>query len=151
MLTADDERGEGRKTDYLQRPSEWRAYDPALLDQMRNSVLTRQARDVRIVQDSGIIPRSSFFSQILHDGRIGRQEFSDEALGSFAGKADLIFYDPENGLEVPSRPIVGRVHASMLPGTSSEPHILQGSPCSSFSLSPMRREDFPCLQAFTRV
>lgn len=110
MLTPSDGSSDGRFVDYLQQPERWRDHDPELFDHLKQSVLVRQERAVREFEASGLLPRALFYGEITPDRADARKTW----FGRFAaevGGSDLVFFDPDNGLEVGSAPY-GRVRSS---------------------------------------
>ena len=103
MLTPNDGRSDGRFTDYLSRPSQWSQFDPPLFDSLTRALDSPSGRNVSQVQDLGFLPGALFFQPLLSDHPIRRAEYLAEMLDAFAD-AELIFFDPDNGLEVKSRP-----------------------------------------------
>jgi hypothetical protein len=105
MLTPDDGRTDGRFVEYLQQPERWRGYDPALFDRLREMIALREERDIDLVDlagEAGILPSARFFVRTLRDDRQSRSRYF-EVFWSVAEGCDLIFFDPDNGLEVKSR------------------------------------------------
>jgi hypothetical protein len=101
MLTADDGLGDGAKIGYLQEPA-WREADPELFDGLAG-ILRKEERTVAAVEASGLLPRVSFFPELLPLDSKERQQYF-EAIASEAGSDSLVFFDPDNGLDVASRP-----------------------------------------------
>ncbi len=110
MLTADDGRTDGRLTDYIDEPEKWRRYDPDLFDSLERSLKTREIRNVREAETIVIIPSATFFTKLLTDNRNDRQQYFDDVLDKLAD-VELIFFDPDNGIEVKSVPY-GRKNSS---------------------------------------
>ncbi len=104
MLTPDDGRSDGRFTEYLRQPERWRAYDPALFDTLGEIVARPGERDIALVGEAGILPAARFFVRTLRDDLQSRSRYF-EVFWEVAQGCDLIFFDPDNGLEVPSRPL----------------------------------------------
>jgi hypothetical protein len=103
MLTPDDGRGDGSLVNYLHQPETWRCFDCELFDCLGDLLLGQDRRDVGAVETAGILPSCLFFSQILPDDADGRISYFDSFLGLAQG-CDLVFFDPDNGLEVKSKP-----------------------------------------------
>lgn len=103
MLTPDDGRTDGRFLDYLDKPRQWRDLDAKAFDAMRQIVHEHKRREVSLVKESGILPRAKFFAPILHDDRESRITYFVSAKAALRG-VDLLFFDPDNGLEIPSVP-----------------------------------------------
>jgi len=57
-----------------------------------------------------LLPRASYYSKLIPDGRHDRDIWFSELLARAQG-ADLVFLDPDNGIEVKSTPI-GRRNSS---------------------------------------
>ncbi len=102
MLTARDGRQDGGKIDYLSRPAAFRDFDPPLFDAL-GSLVARSSRAVRAVEASDILPGARFHTALLADG-LSRRERYFELFRSTVGRDDLLFFDPDNGLEVASVP-----------------------------------------------
>lgn len=100
MLTADDGRTDGRKTDYVRSPVKWRKYDAALFDLLSDCVDTGDRR-IETIERSGCLPCALFHSDLLTDDRGQRTSYFREAETRLSA-ADFVFFDPDNGLEVRS-------------------------------------------------
>lgn len=100
MLTAADSRPDGRHIDYLKQPARYRQYDAPLFDELRSAV-TSGRRSVAVVTERQLVPRSTCQDALLADSAVSRAAYFDE-LAASAPTADLIFFDPDNGFEVPS-------------------------------------------------
>jgi hypothetical protein len=103
LLTHDDTRGDGNHIKYLQQPDTWRKYDTTLYELLKQNVSDRGVRDVRVIENSELIANCSFYSKFVEDNMESRDEYFSEFL-KFAEGSDLIFFDPDNGLEVKSVP-----------------------------------------------
>ena len=103
MLTPDDGLGDGSRIGYLSQPEEWRDLDPQLFDHLEEVVLHRGLRDVAQIENSNILPWCSFFSELVPDDREARAFYHKGAMDSAQG-CDLAFFDPDNGIEVQSKP-----------------------------------------------
>jgi hypothetical protein len=100
MMTLDDGSNDGRKLGYLDGPGR-RSHDPELFDWLRAWRDAKGARDVRLIEDSGLLPNCRFFRDIVPDEIGPRAEWFARAR-EFARGADLVFLDPDNGLPVRS-------------------------------------------------
>jgi alpha-methylacyl-CoA racemase len=103
MLTPDDERGDGGRIGYLRSPGKWRAFDPPLFDSLAECLAQPGNRGVAWVETSGILPRATFYAQLLNDAAAERIQYFRE-FQAVARGCDLVFFDPDNGLDVPSTP-----------------------------------------------
>jgi hypothetical protein len=100
MLTKSDNRSDGNKTAYLENPGQWRHHDPDLFDSLAKSLRSTK-RDVKQAEHLRIIPRARYYPTLLYDDAESRTEYFQN-MYTTAGSSDLIFFDPDNGLEVKS-------------------------------------------------
>lgn len=110
MLTGNDKRCDGNMREYLDRPDRWRHIDSQLYDGLRQVLQTADRPRVSLMHDAKLLPRTRFFSDIVPDERVERAAWRRRMLLAAQG-ADLVFLDPDNGIEVKSRP-VGRKDSS---------------------------------------
>lgn len=110
MLTPDDGGRDGRLRSYLEAPQTWRNYDPELFDGLADLLRSARQPSVSLIRGSTLLPRSSYYSAVVPDARPERDAWFQGLLCAATG-AGLIFLDPDNGIEVPSRP-VGRKRSS---------------------------------------
>lgn len=112
--------GDGRKRGHLTQDG-WEALDPELLTRMRlieAALPDPEALDVRLVESSGILPPDTvYFSEpmprVPGDARhrtASRAAWFARARQSLAD-CDVVFVDPDNGLEVPSVPMASPLAA----------------------------------------
>jgi hypothetical protein len=104
MLTPDDGRSDGRFTEYLRQPERWWRYDPDLFDKLKNLVAMQGERDIALAGEAGLLPAARFYVRTLRDDLQSRSRYF-EVFWEVAQGCDLIFFDPDNGLEVKSRPL----------------------------------------------
>lgn len=102
MRRWDDGRSDGRRTAYLDRPERWQRYDPELFATLADLVRHGQRRLSR-VEEAGLLPGAHFFSELLPEDAAGREAYFALLLRRVSGR-DLLFLDPDNGIEVPSVP-----------------------------------------------
>ncbi len=97
---------DGRHIDYLKSPEQWRHLDTKVFDAL-NVVIASNIRDVVLLENGGFLPDAKFYrKQIPVDGSptervLAREKWFSELQLEMADR-DLIFLDPDNGLE-PSR------------------------------------------------
>lgn len=103
MLTKPDGRTDGRHLGYLAQPDRHRHRDPELFDWLRTAIHRDNERSVRRVQKSGVLGDAVFQARILPDDRTGRNAYFGECRQLFYDR-DLVFFDPDNGLECQPRP-----------------------------------------------
>jgi hypothetical protein len=110
MLTPGDTRSDGRFTEYLSQPDKWRDYDPKLYDRLVEAVATRGRRDVQYAAETDLVPGARYYDRLLPDDADGREDYW-HPFWTVAAGCSLVFFDPDNGLEVTSRPY-GRKESS---------------------------------------
>jgi hypothetical protein len=111
MLTPDDGGPDGERRSHLKDPPErWRHYDPELFDELAKLHLPGSVRNVCHMEQSGLLADTSYYSALVPDTR-GERAVWQQGLLRAAGNVDLAFVDPDNGIEVPSKP-VGRKGSS---------------------------------------
>jgi hypothetical protein len=103
MLTEGDGTTNGSKTAYLDKPERYRAADPELFDLLRSAIARQDGRRLAAIEASGAIPGAVYFNDLLPDDRVGREAFMAAQLNALRD-AELVFFDPDNGLEVGSKP-----------------------------------------------
>ncbi len=108
MLTPDDTGPDGKRTKYLDEPTYWRDFDPELFDSLRKAVPNN--RRVTWAEEMGILHTTCFFSRLTSDSKDQREQYFKDFLCCAHG-SELVFFDPDNGLEVRSRPY-GRKRSS---------------------------------------
>lgn len=102
MRTEPDVRSDGGLIRYLGRPERYRELDPELFDGLARLVATDQ-RSVRNVVELELIAGSFSYEALLQDDHEARDAwFAGLARG--AKEAQIMFLDPDNGLEVATVP-----------------------------------------------
>ena len=94
---------DGRHISYLDRPDQWRHFDPDLFDALRG-IVSSSRRSVRELEAANILPGDTFASEFVPTGGppTQRGQARHEWLRSIRRRleaADLLFLDPDNGLE----------------------------------------------------
>jgi hypothetical protein len=103
MLTPPDGGMDGGKLAYLQQPECHRHVDPELFDILEHAASEPDRRRLATIEDSGAIPGALYQNDPLPDELAGRHTFIGRCAYAFRD-VDLIFFDPDNGLEVSSLP-----------------------------------------------
>lgn len=101
MKTPPDSRTDGSKTEYLSDPVRWRGFDPPLFDSLTSLLGAPDQRRLCLVEASGVIPGAVYCNAVVPIGAEPRRAYFAGAMKTLAG-CDLIFFDPDNGLDVPS-------------------------------------------------
>jgi hypothetical protein len=104
MLTDDDKTTDGKFVDYISNPKRFRDYDPTLFDSLALCLENKANRSVYWAEENNIIPKSVYFPELLLDKKGKRWEYFSK-FKSVAAKSDILFFDPDNGIEVKSVPI----------------------------------------------
>jgi hypothetical protein len=109
-----EQNGDGRKRAHLSQDG-WGTLDPDLLESMRlieGTLASQDELNVRLIEASGILPPdTAYFSEAIPrvERSVHQRVSAREAWFSRAQKAvarcNLVFLDPDNGLEVRSVPI----------------------------------------------
>ena len=99
MLTPDDGGVDGNKLAYLGQPERFRHFDPELFDILAHAAAEPDRRRLHIVEDSGVVPCALYYNETLPDEVAGRAAFMERCASEFRD-AELVFFDPDNGLEV---------------------------------------------------
>lgn len=100
MLTPNDERSDGNKLSYLDQLKQER-HDPELFELLRRVQGEPGARRLILIEGSEILPRAVFVNTIVPEPLFERQLWFKQASAVLA-ETDLIFFDPDNGMEVGS-------------------------------------------------
>jgi len=101
MLTPADGRTDGEFLAYLGQPKKYRHRDSALFDWLRQVVGEEKDRRTARIEASTILRSALFQSRLLTDPLNDRVAYFAECAEKFAG-CDLVFFDPDNGLEIKS-------------------------------------------------
>lgn len=101
MLTPSDGKADGNRLGYLRKPA-FRMFDPPLFDLLTTVMDAPDQRRLVLIKESGIIPGAIYHNAVLPTPVAERENYFNQAL-SVLGSCHLIFYDPDNGLDVPSR------------------------------------------------
>jgi hypothetical protein len=111
MMTPGDGRTDGRKIQYLADEKRWRAYDPNLFDNLAAAV--KRNRAVRQIQKAQILPNCLFCDDVVPESQSSRNGWLSQALKKLS-RVDLLFFDPDNGIEVRSTPLGKRGSSKFL-------------------------------------
>lgn len=103
MLTDEDDSSDGSKLGYLTRPDIYREFDPTLFD-IQCRAASAPTRRLEFIEASGAVPNALFHNDPLPQEIAARSAFMTKCRTSFA-TCDLVFFDPDNGIEVPSSPL----------------------------------------------
>jgi hypothetical protein len=102
MLTPDDNSSDGNFVSYLEHPEKWAHHDPELFHKLKSLLASGWQRQVQMIEQSGLLDNAVFFSPIVPDAAPARTQWFD-SLRNEAESCELIFLDPDNGIEVKSK------------------------------------------------
>ena len=100
MLTENDSRTDGKHVSYLQKTDSWRMYDPELYGFLQDCLI-KNNRNVKNIEKTSFLPSSKYYSTIVTDSREQREKYFS-GLHALARNCDIVFFDPDNGIEVKS-------------------------------------------------
>ena len=98
MKTIDDGGADGRHIDYLNKPQTWRSFDKNIFDFIKKHV-DNKTRDLALYEQSDYARGMKFVNDHIENSK-RRLELLDVIRND--KKSDLIFFDPDNGIEVKS-------------------------------------------------
>lgn len=103
MLTPPDGSSDGSKLSYLKQPDRYRSHDPELFDLLASAASEPDQRRLLTIEGSRVIPDARYFNAVIPDAASERRAIMAECQSEFVD-CDLVFFDPDNGLEIPSLP-----------------------------------------------
>jgi len=110
MLTPNDGSNDGKFISYLQKPRKWSRFDPFLYNKLKTLLAEGQDRKVSLLEKTPLLTGADYFYPAVPENAQDRGAWF-EALLDAAEESEFIFLDPDNGLEVRSRPYGAR-HSS---------------------------------------
>lgn len=110
MLTPDDGSLDGKFISYLENPNKWSHHDPILFWKLKELLDAHPERQVSLIHRTKLLPDASFFDFTIPDPAVERGTWFS-SLTESARDHDFVFLDPDNGLEVKSKPY-GRKNSS---------------------------------------
>ena len=110
MLTPDDGSTSGQFIKYLDEAHRWQHHDPELYNGLQSLMTRTQDRGVRLIERTNLLPNTRYYSEAVPDDGHSRMSWLDGLIQE-SKTADLVFLDPDNGMEVKSKPF-GRKHSS---------------------------------------
>lgn len=100
MLIPSDGGPNGNKLTYLEKPKQYRHFDPPLFDILAHATAEPERRRLQTIENSGAIPKAVYHNTMLPQAVGERAAYMAECRAKFAD-ADLVFFDPDNGIEAP--------------------------------------------------
>lgn len=102
MLTPDDGSTDGEKQSYLSKPQKWDKHDKNLYYSLQELALFDDSNKLSLLENTNLLLGSSFYSAIVPDNSTARIFWFNNLLMHTENK-DLVFFDPDNGVEVKSK------------------------------------------------
>lgn len=99
MLTPSDNGADGNRLSYLHQPERYRAFDPELFNILAHAAAAPERRRLQTIEDSGTVRNAVYHNDLLPDDVSSRSLFMEHCASEFSD-TDLVFFDPDNGLEV---------------------------------------------------
>jgi hypothetical protein len=103
MLTPDDETRDGERRRYFDRPNEYERFDAPLFNKLCDWELANGRRSVGLFAQARLLKHACYWDRRVPRLVSQREQWLEEMCDRFAG-TDLVFFDPDNGLEVKSTP-----------------------------------------------
>ena len=103
MLTEPDGRTDGNSRRYRERPELWRGFDSKPFDALKTVRSPPALSDLQRIEKEDVIPGAAFFEDPTPDAVTERTKFHHDCMAKLA-MAELVFFDPDNGLEIASCP-----------------------------------------------
>lgn len=110
MLTPDDGSTDGKFTKYLSEPEKWSKYDPDLFLRLSHILCAHSERKVAHIEGAGLLENTEYYSRFVPDNAADRDAWFTELLYK-SKSCNFVFLDPDNGLEIKSKPY-GRKNSS---------------------------------------
>lgn len=102
MLTRDDSSRDGGFRSYLSKPERYKSFDPELFDILGDQP-SEEPLSVDLIRRIGVLRAASFHHDEVPDSKKAHMQWQ-ATMQSNAKDADLVFFDPDNGIEVKSKP-----------------------------------------------
>jgi hypothetical protein len=111
--------GDGRHVSYLDRPDQWRCFDPQLFDAL-DRIVSSGHRNIRALERASVLSDATFASEPIPSRapicqrQQARRDWVERVQQKLAD-TDLVFLDPDNGLEPAGfRPMAGKSGKSIM-------------------------------------
>lgn len=131
---------DGKFTSYLEKPGIYRHYDPELFDGLAHIV--KYKRSITSVENSGIL-KAQFFEGPL--AGTPRHKWHENALAATAG-ADIVFLDPDNGLETAKMRQYGRTKDKHVKWQEVKDYYDRGQSVILYQHRPQMTKKEACIQ-----
>lgn len=102
MLTPNDDSTDGNIIGYLANQEKWSSYDPQLFQAISTLLENNKKREVGLIETSNILNSCNFHASHIPDSRVERDTWFKELMENTKDN-ELVFLDPDNGLEIKSK------------------------------------------------
>lgn len=102
MLTPDDGSTDGKFIEYLNQPEKWNHFDKPLYEKTVELLKSNNNRSVEFIENTDLLHGSQYYSALVPDQTEARDSWFSE-LKRHSINSDLVFLDPDNGLEIKSK------------------------------------------------
>jgi len=103
MLTQYDGSTDGKFISYLGKPEKWAHHDPELFHGIKGLLKNSTKRNVALIEQTALLPGAVYFSDYVPDRSVDRESWFNLLLRA-SSESDIVFLDPDNGMEVKSVP-----------------------------------------------
>lgn len=112
MLTPKDETKHGQEREWLSDPTRWRAFDPILFDGLTSLLADGVQPDVKLIEQTDLLEKAYFDRELVPIGRVARLAWRERLIALIKHeKPDLVYIDPDTGIEVPTYSSIGTRHS----------------------------------------
>lgn len=101
MLTPNDGGSHGQKTAYLNQSEKWANHDPELYQGLQTLMGDMFRKSLSLMENTTLLDEATYFSSLVPDEGEGRAGWAAKLLQA-AQDSDLVFLDPDIGIETPS-------------------------------------------------
>ncbi|HXH61417.1 MAG TPA: hypothetical protein VNI20_08665 [Fimbriimonadaceae bacterium] len=142
MLTESDTSNDGEKRGYLESSGKWRHFDPELFDKLRAIEIADGRRSVKAFEGSDLLNEAKYQSSLLVDSALERRQYFEVCDAQFE-QCDLVFFDPDNGVEVKSVPYGAKSSCKYVYWSELESVFAKGKSIVVYQHFPrIKRDDF---------
>jgi hypothetical protein len=126
LMTRNEEDSVAGTFSYLVKPEKWRCFEPEVFDYLTQLSASPSMSSLRQLERSGFIPgAASLGDEYISRGEVERQRAHRRCLLAFDDR-QLVFFDPNIGLEVESYPRGSRRSVNYVYYTEVEDHYREG-------------------------
>lgn len=102
-----DEGMHGGRINYLDDPERWRKYNPGLFAALHHWLRKQHVRSVNVIEGSNLIGTAKYHRPFVPISKGEREDYFAQMSKTFE-HTELIFFDPDNRIEISRKPYNGR-------------------------------------------